>query len=157
MQLNLMTDYAIRCCLCLAAEGKAVSSKDICSFAGISRGFAQKILRLLRDNGVVDVTMGSHGGYSLMVPPDQLTLSEIMNIMEDTLCINRCLEEDRYCSRGAVESCPVRRFYVSVQGYLDNAFKSVTLQDLLDDAQPGQVLCCPAEDESSGADEKKAN
>ena len=45
--------------------------------------------------------------------------------------INRCLEEDEYCSRFATESCPVRKFYCRLQISLESMLKTMTIKEIL--------------------------
>ena len=127
-----MTDYAIRCVLVMAQKEGRISSKEISGEVALERGFTQKILRQLRDSGLVTVSMGSTGGYALSRPAEQITLRDVMETMEDTLRINRCLEEDEYCSRNAVATCNMHAFYLVIQEWLDNYFENTTIRDILD-------------------------
>lgn len=56
---------------------------------------------------------------------------ELINIFEPTIKLNRCLEEDGYCSRFATESCPVRKFYCNVQMQFEDSLKNTTIAELL--------------------------
>lgn len=64
MQLNLETDYAVRCMLYLAQQDIPTSAHHVSEACGISKIHAQKILRLLHQAELLDVCYGSQGGYS---------------------------------------------------------------------------------------------
>ena len=132
MQLMLTTDYAVRCMLYLAKKNDCISSQEISKQCAIDRDFAQKILRKLRNAGLISVQMGATGGYSLSRPARDITIHEVLECMEDTMHINRCLEEDRFCTRGAADSCEMRAFYRQVQDRLDEILFNTTLQDIID-------------------------
>lgn len=64
---------------------------------------------------------------------------QIVNIMEKTMKLNRCLEPDRYCSRGAVDTCPARRFYANLQEKIEQTLKEMTIYELMHGAKSGEV------------------
>lgn len=132
MQLNLTTDYAIRCMVYLAQHPKGDNKGRIAEAAGIQLAHAQKILRILKQHGLVQSTLGRAGGFSLSRSPDQISLLDIISAMETTILINRCLEEDQFCSLARTGSCPVRAVYVGIQKHLEQHLESWTLAKLLD-------------------------
>ena len=77
---------------------------------------------------------GAGGGFGLNLPPEKITMHAIVNVMEGTTRINRCLEGDGYCSRGGVPDCPVHQFYARIQQYLDRVFAEMTIASLMEDA-----------------------
>ena len=132
MQLNVTTDYAIRAVLFLATVNRAATGAEICRSMAIPRNMLAAMSCKLQDAGVIVTTRGSSGGYSLARRPEDISLSLIINTMEGTTRINRCLEEDHLCSRNATETCPVRAFYVKIQQYLDETFEAKTIASLME-------------------------
>lgn len=132
MQLRLETDYAIRCLLYLAEGHDGASSSQIGEAIGLSQIYAQKILSNLRSKGFVLVTRGSRGGYSLAKDPADICILDVISKIEGTISINRCVEPDNYCSRGATERCSMHRFYESVQKLLEDVFGAVSLKDIME-------------------------
>lgn len=115
MQLNVTTDYAIRIVLYLAIKKKIVSSSEIANAMGIPPTYIMKITRTLKHADVLSEKRGVDGGFMLNRAPDQLTLLDIVAALEKTVNINRCLEEDEFCSRNAVAYCTVRKLLVRLQ------------------------------------------
>lgn len=135
MQLNLTTDYALRCLLTIADMGENVSSEDIHKAIGVEREFTQKILRRLRDAGLVISTRGKSGGYTLAKPLREINLLDVMTVTEDTTRINRCLEPDSFCSMNALaKGCRVHDFYLAFQQKLDDVLTRTSIQDVLDES-----------------------
>jgi DNA-binding IscR family transcriptional regulator len=56
--------------------------------------------------------------------------------MEETICINRCLEPDGYCSRYATSYCPMHKYYKKVQRMMESVFAAATIQDIVDENFP---------------------
>lgn len=132
MQLTLMTDYAIRTVLYLAEKGRIVPMGEIAEHMSIPKTYLMKVLRTLRGAGYIDANAGINGGYYLTVKPEELTLWDVIQATEGTIRLNRCLEDDHFCSRDATGSCPVRAFYVTVQGTVEEQLSSVTVARLLE-------------------------
>lgn len=131
MQLNITTDYAIRIILCLEHMGNRKSAYEIAEEMKIPERYVLKVLKKLKQEGIILSFAGNQGGYELAKENSDISLGDILQIMENTMKINRCLEEDEYCSRGAVLTCPVRRFYCSLQNELVNRVRSISIQDIL--------------------------
>lgn len=130
MQLNLSTDYAIRCLLHLTLNPNGASAQVVGRAAGIQALHAQKILSQLKKADLVTSSLGSVGGFTLSRPPEEISLFDIVQAMERTVYVNRCLEEDHFCSLDAVGSCPVRRSHVALQKLFEDHLRSHTLASL---------------------------
>ena len=135
MQLNVTTDYAIRIILYLAIKKEITTSKEIGAVMGIPKNYVLKITHKLVEAGIVERLVGAQGGFLLIRKSGEITLLEIIDIMEPTTRINRCLEADRYCSRYATENCPVRGFYCKLQEEMERSLQKMTIRKLLADAK----------------------
>ena len=56
--------------------------------------------------------------------------TSVIKIMEDTICINQCLNEEENCNLKATDYCPVRRFYLSLQEQIESELKHMTFEML---------------------------
>lgn len=131
MQLKVSTDYAIRIVLYLAVARKIITSKELSAKLGIPQSIVLKIGRKLNNNDIITITSGIQGGFILKKQPENVSLFEIINIFEQTTKINRCLEEDEYCSRFATESCPVRKVYYKIQQNFERDLRNTSIKDLI--------------------------
>ena len=103
MQLNVTTDYAIRTVLYLGQCKKIASATEISNEMGIPRGYLEKVLSKLKKAEYISADLGARGGYRLNKTLKDITLGDVIRLMESTTKINRCLEDDAYCSRKAVD------------------------------------------------------
>ena len=120
--------------LYLAIKKEITTSKEIGAAMGIPKNYVLKITHKLVEAGIIERLVGAQGGFSLAQKIDDITLLDILNIMEPTMRVNRCLEEDKFCSRYATENCPVRGFYCKLQEELEKSLKKMTIKRLLADA-----------------------
>ena len=127
MQLKITTDYAIRTLLYLAQTGKVTSSAEVSEKMSIPRKYLINIAKSMRDAGLIDTHSGTYGGYTLAKPAEEITMLDVINAMEGTIRINRCLEDDEYCNRFASADCPVRGFYLGLQQDIEASLQKRTI------------------------------
>ncbi len=139
MQLNLTTDYAIRFLICLEKPSGAVCGPIIAEKTKIPPKYLLKISAKLRKAGMIGSLAGSQGGYYLLRPLDQITLLEVISIMEPSSKWNRCLEEEGFCTRKAVMSCPIRKYYARLQEELETKWLSKTLAEIVNLAAAEEI------------------
>ena len=118
--MNVTTDYGIRAVLYLAQKNCTVSSNLICKDMKIPHTYMHKIARTLKGAGIIEEVRGSTGGFKLKEEPRNITLLNIIKAFEKTMNINRCLEEDKFCSRNATALCAIRGIYLNAQTELYN-------------------------------------
>ena len=111
MQLKNSTDYAIRIVCYLAAQERMVSTSELSRKLNVSANYVPKIAKKLKNAKIVTACEGTNGGYMLAKQPENISLMDIISCVEETMAINRCLEEDRFCSRN-LEDTYFGRFYV---------------------------------------------
>lgn len=132
MQLNISTDYAVRSLLYLATCGRQASSSEISKAMKIPDNYLYAVMGKMKKAGLAYATRGVNGGWSLSKDPDDIKLLDIIEVMEGTIKINRCLQDDQYCSRDGAATCQVHEFYDEVQKQVECYFGGVSLAQLRD-------------------------
>ena len=85
MKVSTRGDYASRALLSLALHGDALgptSVRDIAERTGLPQPYLEQILLALKGAGLVRSKRGVGGGYVLARPPEEITLSEIVNAVD---------------------------------------------------------------------------
>lgn len=132
MQLKITTDYAIRLLLCLGEQPARKTADELSERMAVPKPTVIKIMNRMKAKGWVAAKEGVHGGYALATPLQYITLLDIFEAMEETIRINRCLEENGYCSRFATANCPVRDAYTYLQDIMEGSLRSLTLDKVSD-------------------------
>ena len=96
-------------------------------------------MKALRDEGLIVTHRGKNGGYSLGRPPERIRLYDVVALVEGTVALNRCLEEDGYCGRDTAGSCTVYKCYSVMQKKWENFFKGVTIDSLLTELSEEEI------------------
>lgn len=131
MQLTLESDYAIRFVTFLIRFGKRADAKTISENTGVTLRFALKILRKLAGGGVVKSYKGVSGGYELARKPEEITLAEVIGLIEGTYCLSRCLREDGSCSHGEGCECKLSGVLADISREVDRRLRAVTFDQLV--------------------------
>jgi Rrf2 family protein len=85
MKVSAKTEYACLAMLELAAHygsGDPVRIRTIADEHGIPSRFLVQILLQLKGAGYVSSTRGASGGYQLIKPPEDISLGEVMSVIE---------------------------------------------------------------------------
>lgn len=126
MKINLETDYAVRIVQCLANCGNRIDANTISERTGVTQKFSLKILRKLAAEGVVKSYKGVGGGYELALPPEQITLLQVMEIIEGPIVISRCQQADYKCDHPNDCSCYFHHLFNEVAEDIKKKFSAVT-------------------------------
>jgi Rrf2 family protein len=140
MKLSTTIRYGTRLMLDMAEqEGKGpVRIRTIAKRQGISEKYLEKIVRLLRKGGLVDGLRGPGGGYVLSLPPDKITLADILEAVQGKVELCPCLDEPEACEKHL--SCKTRKIWDEINQIIWIKLKGITLVDLRDSV-------CPSEEE----------
>ena len=85
MKISAKTEYACIAMLELAeryGSGEPVRIRSIADEHGVPPRFLVQILLQLKGAGLVTSTRGASGGYQLVRPPDEISLGEVMSVIE---------------------------------------------------------------------------
>jgi Rrf2 family transcriptional regulator, iron-sulfur cluster assembly transcription factor len=134
MKISAQEEYGLRCLLQLARqpEGATLSLRQVAEAEGISTAYAGKLLWLLNNAGLVRSTRGSKGGYALARPASEISLSEIIHVLDAD-------DIDAHCQHypGDLESCvhtsdcTIRPVVESLNNLVHNTMSQITLAQLL--------------------------
>ncbi|RMF91045.1 MAG: Rrf2 family transcriptional regulator [Planctomycetota bacterium] len=85
MKISAKTEYACVAMLELASRygsGEPIRIRKIAERHAVPPRFLVQILLQLKGAGLVTSTRGAAGGYHLVVPPDKVTLGQVMDVIE---------------------------------------------------------------------------
>ena len=131
MQLKITTDYAVRIVYYLALHRGTVTAAELSEALKIQESYIPKITKKLKDANMITACEGIKGGYSLSRKPEDISLFDIISSTEITMKINRCLEEDGFCSRNATDYCSVHKTFLKVQKLYEDSLREVKISDMI--------------------------
>jgi Rrf2 family protein len=133
IKLSTKGRYGTRLMLNLALhynEGKeAVVLKNISKEEDLSIRYLEQIIIPLKINKLVKSVRGAGGGYTLARHPSEITLCQIIEVLEGTCALVDCVEDPDSCER--VGECATQVVWKEASDLLQNYFESKSLQDLV--------------------------
>jgi Rrf2 family protein len=136
MKLSLRGEYALRALIVLGlnAEKEVVRIQTISEQQNIPRRFLEQILNDLRAAGILESRRGVSGGYRLRLPPEEITLANVIRFIEGPLAPVSCVSEKFYerCSCPDEKICGIRSIMKEVRDAIVKILEGVTLAQLCD-------------------------
>ncbi len=130
MKLSTRGQYGTRALLELAlhqGEGP-ILLKDISQRQQIPLQYLEHLITPLIAAGMVLSTRGPRGGVSLAKPPEEIRLSEVIQLLEGSIAPVECVNNPGVCSRS--ELCVTRDIWGEMEKAMNGVLESTTLQDL---------------------------
>jgi Rrf2 family iron-sulfur cluster assembly transcriptional regulator len=137
MRLTRAGEYAVRCVMCLAKNGtdKIVSRHEVSASGNIPPHFLAKIAQQLSRAGIIEILQGARGGYRLLIPPEKLSLLDVIEAIIGEIFLNDCVVRPESCH--ASSSCAVNSIWLKARDQLRQTLDQVTFAELIDDES-----CC---------------
>lgn len=132
MYITLETDYAIRIVKYLISEGKRVDAQKISSKTDVTLRFSLKILRKLVLADIVKSYKGINGGYEFAKnSPKDINLYDVIEAVEGSCLLSRCLDSSIGCKRKMESVCKVRKAFDKVSKEMKRQLKEITFDKLI--------------------------
>ena len=131
-QLSKRTQYSLRALYALArsyGQGPVLIS-HLAEEEAIPKKFLEQILLALKSFGLVESKKGKGGGYTLVRPPDKITVASVIRMMEGPLAPLPCASETRFrkCDECIdIETCGTRIVMREVRDAIAAILDSTTL------------------------------
>ena len=135
--------YAIRATIYLAVnekENEKVGIKRIAEDLDIPTPFLGKILQNLVKYKILSSTKGPHGGFALAKNPADITLLDIIDVIDGMDLFSECLIGMRSCKEYEDEMvpCSIHSKFLPIRNQLYELFKNETIEDLRKEMQTSE-------------------
>lgn len=139
MQVNAKVDYALRALAELAiAEGGPVKAEAMARAQGIPPKFLENILLELRHAGIVLSQRGAEGGYRLGRPASEITLADVIRVVDGPLANVRGLRPESLEYIGPAAS--LLQIWIALRANMRAVLEQVTLEDLVTGELPPEIV-----------------
>ncbi|MCH9742912.1 MAG: Rrf2 family transcriptional regulator [Proteobacteria bacterium] len=143
MQLTKQTDFAFRVLIYLASmpAQELVSIQAIAARFAISKSHVMKVVQKLAHAGYIEAVRGARGGLKMGKAAEQVSLKEIVVLMEATL-------EPINCASPAClirDVCLLKSHLCQAQTQFLNALAGIRLADIVNPAVKCTLQPCVAE------------
>lgn len=142
MKLTTKGRYGLRAVLDLAVntEDEAVALSQIAERQGISMNYLEQLIAKLKKSGIVQSIRGAQGGYMLAMPPDQISVGDILRALEGDLNPVDCSElnnDETPCSNS--DTCVTKYVWKRISDSINSAVDGIKLSDLVAESKRVQA------------------
>lgn len=130
MRLTTKSRYGTRLMLDMAQNyGKgAIQLGEIAKRQNISVKYLEQIIRPLKKANYIKSFRGAKGGHILNKPPEEITVGEIVALLENNPGLTPCLENPDVCDR--VDECVTRLVWQEATKAMFDKLSEITLSEL---------------------------
>ena len=136
--LSKKAKYGLHAAIFLAKESKKgkppIQIKELARREKIPKKFLELILLEMRKNGILHSKLGAGGGYTLGKPAKQISIGQIVRVLDGPLAPISCLSKSSYrkCDDCKSEkTCEIRKIYAKVHEATAKILDGNTLEDAL--------------------------
>ncbi len=132
MYITLEADYAIRIVAYLSKINTKVDAKTLASKVNVSDRFTLKILAKLVKSGIAKSYKGASGGYELALPAGEISLKDVITVIDGPIIINRCVCDDYECDRNGDKTvCAIHNIFGKVSERVDSELARHTFDKII--------------------------
>jgi Rrf2 family transcriptional regulator, cysteine metabolism repressor len=133
MKLSTKGRYGLKAMFELARTQKngPVPLRQIAQKQNISEQYLEQIFSALKKSGLIKSVRGAQGGYLLVKEPKDITVGDILVVLEGPVSISDCVLDEDICENSGI--CVTKVVWERLKQGIENVINSITLQDMMDD------------------------
>ncbi len=140
MRITQEADYALRIVCILAKEAGVLDAKTVADKTMVTPRFALKILRKLTMGNMVRSYKGANGGYELALRAEDITVKDVIELIDGPIEISKCIDADHICSRQGLDKsgCILHHIFSEISAQVSQKLDLVKISDI-NSASPDEV------------------
>jgi len=148
LKLSTRGRYGVRALFELSRHhgGKPVPINQLAQSQEISAKYLEQLLIPLKAAGLVKSVRGARGGYLLAREPKEVSLYDIVSVLEGPLVVVDCVNDPSRCDRQG--GCAVHLLWDELSVKMQDFLSHISLSDLLSRSQLDQ---CAVKEPEAGA------
>ncbi|WP_315165741.1 Rrf2 family transcriptional regulator [Metaclostridioides mangenotii] len=133
MKLSTKGRYGLKAMFVLALEQDKgpIPLKLIANRQNISMQYLEQIFSALKKANLVKSVRGAQGGYLLAKNAKDITVGDVLNVLEGPVSISECMLDEDICENS--NTCVTKGVWEKIKKGIEDVTYSITLQDMLDD------------------------
>jgi Rrf2 family protein len=141
LRVSTKGEYGVRIMVDLARHyGERLRSlADIAQAETLPLAYLEQLVKLLRESDppLVISTRGAHGGYRLSRAPEDISMGEIVRVLEGPIAPMICATEGEMTQIcGYLDSCKTQYLWAKVRDAVAHTLDTMTLADLMNATSP---------------------
>jgi Rrf2 family protein len=132
MKLSTRSRYGTRLMMDMAQHYREgpIQLGDIAKRQDVSVKYLEQIIIPLKKAHYIESVRGRKGGHVLTKPPEEITVGEIVALLEEGTTLVGCAEDATVCERADI--CPTRLLWKEASEAMFDRLEALTLADLVE-------------------------
>lgn len=132
MNISTKSRYGLKAVLYLAMRYSCdkVSVKEISEEEDISKRYLEQIFAVLKNGGIISSIKGTKGGYFLSRKPSEITVGEVLRLLEGDLTV---IETSENFDASNIEYTINNKVWQKINKAISEVVDEITLQDIIND------------------------
>lgn len=141
MRLSTRSRYGARLVLDMALHGAKgfLRLGEMAERLDVSVKYLEKLMRELQMAGYVTSKRGPAGGHGLTREPADISVGEVVRVLEGERALARCVESDGYCEHRG--NCLMNWVWEEGSRAMFDRLDTITFADLVREAQRRRLSC----------------
>lgn len=137
MKLSTRARYGLRALIDLGlySEKEAVSIQSIAGRQNISVSYLEQLMALLKKAGLVQSSRGACGGYRLGKPAEEISVGDILRVLEGGLEAAVCPGNESESSCQDANLCVAKLVWKRINDSITDAVDTMMLSELIEESR----------------------
>ena len=133
MKLTTKSEYSILSLIYIARSQNKnfIKIDDICSYYKIPKKYLEQLLIILKQNRYIKAKRGVGGGYRLNKIPQEISIAEIVRLMDGALAPTESVSTYFYSTTPLSKEEKVLKIFKKIRDFIADTLENSTLKDLL--------------------------
>ncbi len=133
MKLTTKSEYSLLALIYLARnpDENYISIDVICEKYDISKKYLETLATILRQNHYIVTKRGANGGYKLARPAAEISVADIIRLMDGALAPTESVSEYFYADTPLLKEQKVLKVFREIRDYIAHKLEKLTLAELI--------------------------
>jgi Rrf2 family protein len=130
VKLSTRSRYGTRLLIDIASNsnGSPVPVSEISRRIGVSVKYLEQLIRPLKKANYLESVRGPKGGHMLAKQPSDITLGEVVRLLEGGISLTECIDSPEVCNFS--DNCNVRKVWEKATESMLGILDTITVEDL---------------------------
>jgi Rrf2 family cysteine metabolism transcriptional repressor len=133
VKLTTKSEYSILALVYMARKEDEgfIKIEKICSNCDISKKYLELLFSILRQNRYIKTKRGTAGGYKLSKPASQISVAEIIRLMDGALAATDSVSKYFYSDTPLAKEEKIIDVFREIRDYISQRLETLTFADLV--------------------------
>ena len=133
MKLTTKSEYSILALIYIARNEKNgfIKIEEICSKCDIPKKYLELLLTILRQSRYIETKRGASGGYKLAKPASQISVAEIIRLMDGALAASASVSKYFFSDTPLSKEKKLMKIFWEIRDFISEKLEALKLSDLV--------------------------